>query len=273
MKSYGQFCPVAQALDVVGDRWTLLVIRELLAGSRRFGEILNGVRRIPRSVLTDRLESLERAGLLQRELGPHGHEYEPTEAARALEQVVLGLGLWSRRWAHRTIREDELDPTLLLWDMQRRIDAKAAPARLLVVRFDLLDSGKGYLRYWLKICLVGTGGAAGSAATGGSSGTSNAGESTGGGAGPAAGGVGMGGTAGVLAVGGAASGGANVAGAPLNPSVAADDASACSCRLPGSSSAPRSLDWMLLTAAALLTRRRRPSRAHRWSLRGARSAG
>src|SRR5687768_12116533 len=110
MKSYGQFCPVAQALEVVGDRWTLLVIRELLSGSRRFGEILNGVRRIPRSVLAGRLEHLEHVGLVQRTLGAQGNEYEPTEAARALEPVVLGLGLWSRRWAHRNIREDELDP-------------------------------------------------------------------------------------------------------------------------------------------------------------------
>ncbi|HMJ15601.1 MAG TPA: helix-turn-helix domain-containing protein [Polyangiaceae bacterium] len=151
MKSYGQFCPVAQALEVVGERWTLLVIRELLSGSRRFGEILNGVRRIPRSVLANRLEQLERAGLIRREIGALGPEYEPTDAARALEEVVMGLGLWARRWAHRNIRDDELDPTLLLWDMQRRIDAKAAPEKLVVVRFDFLESGKGYLRYWLKI--------------------------------------------------------------------------------------------------------------------------
>src|SRR5688500_13428794 len=94
MKSYGQFCPVAQALEVVGERWTLLVIREILAGSRRFGEILNGVRRIPRSVLANRLEHLERAGLVARVQGANGNEYEPTDAARGLQDVVVGLGLW-----------------------------------------------------------------------------------------------------------------------------------------------------------------------------------
>jgi DNA-binding HxlR family transcriptional regulator len=151
MKSYGQFCPVAQALEVVGERWTLLVIREILAGSRRFGEILNGVRRIPRSVLANRLEHLERAGLVHRVQGANGNEYEPTDAARALQDVVVGLGLWSRRWAHRSIREDEIDPTLLVWDMQRRIDQKRAPAELVVVRFDFLEEKKGYVRYWLKI--------------------------------------------------------------------------------------------------------------------------
>lgn len=151
MKSYGQFCPVAQALDVVGDRWTLLVIRELLSGSRRFGEILNGVRRIPRSVLVGRLEHLERAGLVRRTSGAQGNEYDATEAARALEVIVIGLGRWSRHWAHRKIRDDELDPTLLLWDMQRRIDADAAPDELVVVRFDFRHRERGFLRYWLKI--------------------------------------------------------------------------------------------------------------------------
>jgi DNA-binding HxlR family transcriptional regulator len=142
---------VAQALDVVGDRWTLLVIRELLSGSRRYGEILNGVRRIPRSVLAQRLESLENAGLVRRTVGAHGNEYEPTDAARGLEDIVLGLGLWSRRWAHRSIRDDELDPTLVLWDMQRRIDERNAPAALVVVRFDLTHGKRDTLRYWLKI--------------------------------------------------------------------------------------------------------------------------
>lgn len=151
MKSYGQFCPVAQALEVVGDRWTLLIIRELLDGSRRFGEILNGVRRIPRSLLATRLEQLERSGMLHRKTSPRGSEYEPTEAARALEQIVHGLGSWSRRWAHREIRDDELDPTLLLWDMQRRLDERTTPDALVVVRFDFLDPKRGVLRYWLKI--------------------------------------------------------------------------------------------------------------------------
>jgi DNA-binding HxlR family transcriptional regulator len=151
MKSYGQFCPVAQALEIVGDRWTLLIIRELMSGSRRFGEILNGVQKIPRSLLASRLEQLERAGLVQRREGTHGSDYEPTKAALALEPVVLGLGLWSRRWAHRAIRDDELDPTLLLWDMQRRLNTATTPAALVVLRFDFLDGKRGVSRYWLKI--------------------------------------------------------------------------------------------------------------------------
>jgi DNA-binding HxlR family transcriptional regulator len=151
MKPYGQFCPVAQALDVVGERWTLLVIRELLSGSCRFGEILNGVRRIPRSVLASRLDALEHAGLIRRNEGNGGVEYRPTEAARALEPVVLGLGLWARRWAHRDPREDELDATLLLWDMQRRVNGATTPGTLVNIRFEFLDGKPGFRRYWLKI--------------------------------------------------------------------------------------------------------------------------
>jgi DNA-binding HxlR family transcriptional regulator len=150
MKSYGQFCPVAQALELVGDRWSLLIIRELVSGSRRFGEILNGVRRIPRSLLAARLEQLEEAGLVVRASGQNG-EYRPTKAALALEPILMELGAWSRQWAHRQIRDDELDPTLLLWDMQRRIDAAAAPRELVVLRFDFADSRRGVSRYWLKI--------------------------------------------------------------------------------------------------------------------------
>jgi DNA-binding HxlR family transcriptional regulator len=150
MGAYGQFCPVAQALDLVGERWTLLVIRELLSGSRRFGEILNGLPHLSRSVLVGRLAHLERSGLLRRVDGAKGKEYVPTPAAVALEPIVLGLGAWSRQWAHREIRDDELDATLLLWDMQRRLDGSKTPPRQVCVRFDFKD-GKGYQRYWLKI--------------------------------------------------------------------------------------------------------------------------
>jgi DNA-binding HxlR family transcriptional regulator len=150
MGAYGAFCPVAQALDLVGERWTLLVIRELLSGSRRFGEILNGLPHLSRSVLAARLDQLECNGLVRHVDAPGGKEYVPTPAAVALEPIVLGLGSWSRQWAHRAIRDDELDPTLLLWDMQRRIDAHKTPPRLVCVRIDFRD-GKGYQRYWLKI--------------------------------------------------------------------------------------------------------------------------
>jgi DNA-binding HxlR family transcriptional regulator len=151
MKSHGQFCPVAQALDVVGDRWTLLVVRELMSGSRRFSEVLNGVPKMPRSVLAQRLKQLEDSGILEREEASGGVQYELTDAGRALESIVLGLGLWSRRWAHRTLRDEELDASLLLWDMRRRIDPSSTPSGRVLVRFDFADGPRGERRYWLKI--------------------------------------------------------------------------------------------------------------------------
>jgi DNA-binding HxlR family transcriptional regulator len=151
VKPHGQFCPVAQALELVGDRWTLLVIRELLSGSRRFTDILSGVNRIPRSVLAQRLQHLEDTSLVRRVGGKSAAEYELTSAGKALEEIVLGLGLWSRRWAHRSLREDELDATLLMWDMQRRIDGAQTPRDLVVIRFDFTDRYRGYQHYWLKI--------------------------------------------------------------------------------------------------------------------------
>jgi DNA-binding HxlR family transcriptional regulator len=151
MKTYGQYCPVAQALEVVGDRWTILVIRELMNGSTRFGEILNGVPRMPRSMLAARLQHLERSGLVTRKSDGENVVYQPTDAALALSDVVLGLGFWARRWAHRQPQDHELDPVLLLWDMQRRLDKNHVPEELVVVRFDFADDKRGFRHYWLKI--------------------------------------------------------------------------------------------------------------------------
>lgn len=151
MKPYEQFCPVAQALEVVGDRWTLLVVRELLSGSHRFVEILNGVPKMPRSMLSRRLQDLEAARLVRRTQTQQGAGYELTDAGRALETIVMHLGLWSRRWAHRDLEDYDLDPQLLLWDMRRRIDPRAIPEGTTLIRFELSGGKRGHERLWLKI--------------------------------------------------------------------------------------------------------------------------
>jgi len=128
MSVYGQFCPVAQALEIVGERWTLLVIRELLCGNYRFGEILHGVPLISRSLLSQRLKTLEDANLIERSerAGGNGHEYRLTPAGEELRPVVSGLGNWGQRWVRRNPK-DKLDPVLLMWDLRRNLDRNACP--------------------------------------------------------------------------------------------------------------------------------------------------
>jgi hypothetical protein len=106
---------------------------------------------MPRSMLAARLQGLESAGLVVRRVNDGTIEYEPTEALLALGDVIVGLGLWARKWAHRGFKDEELDPALLLWDMQRRMDTPRLPPDLVVVRFDFSDDKRGFSHYWLKI--------------------------------------------------------------------------------------------------------------------------
>jgi len=153
MSTYGQFCPVAQALEIVGERWTLLIVRELLCGNYRFSEILNGVPLMSRSLLAQRLKTLESAGVIERcprEDGG-GFEYRMTAAGRELEPVVHGLGNWGQRWAHHKLGSDELDPVLLMWDLRRNLDAGRLPEQLTVVMFWFRDLPSKRSRYWLRV--------------------------------------------------------------------------------------------------------------------------
>lgn len=153
MRSYGQFCPVAQALEIVGERWTLLIIRELLCGNYRFGELLNGVPLIPRSLLSQRLKSLEESGLVMRHgrSAGAGFEYRLTEAGRGLQEVVMGLGFWGQQWARAKLTSEQLDPVLLMWDMRRRLDLARLPSERTVVMFWFRDLPAKRSRYWLCV--------------------------------------------------------------------------------------------------------------------------
>lgn len=147
MRGYGQFCPVAQALEILGERWTLLVVRELLCGSRRFNDLLRGVPLMPRTMLANRLRTLEAAGIVVH----RGADYLLTDAGEELRPLVLGLGAWGQRWAQRTIDEDDLDASLLMWDLHRRLDPEHLPRERTVVHFELSSPRRGLQRYWLRI--------------------------------------------------------------------------------------------------------------------------
>jgi DNA-binding HxlR family transcriptional regulator len=151
MAKYRQYCPVARAAEILADRWTPLVVRELLAGSRHFNTIERGLPGISRSLLASRLRTLEDAGVLVRRTGPQRNitEYELTDAGRDLEPVIDRLGAWGVRWAFGEPRREELDPVLLLWKMHRRIRRDLLPPRRIVIEFDF--RGRCGRRLWLVL--------------------------------------------------------------------------------------------------------------------------
>jgi DNA-binding HxlR family transcriptional regulator len=150
-ESYGQFCPVAQAAEVLTERWTLLVLRELLMGSTRFNELQRGVPRMSSSLLSKRLREMERSGLITREplQGERGHAYRLTPAGEALGPLVVQLGNWSREWLKREIGEEEADPALLMWDMRRSVKLDRLPGDQVVVFFRYRDAEEGKRAWWL----------------------------------------------------------------------------------------------------------------------------
>jgi DNA-binding HxlR family transcriptional regulator len=150
-ESYGQFCPVAQAAEVLTERWTLLVLRELLMGSSRFNELQRGVPRMSSSLLSKRLREMERSGLLTREplQGERGHAYHLTPAGEALGPLVVSLGNWSREWLKREVSEEEADPALLMWDVRRSVRLDRLPQEQLVTFFRYRDAEEGKRAWWL----------------------------------------------------------------------------------------------------------------------------
>jgi len=136
MTTHGQFCSIARALDVLGQRWMLLVVRELLMGSRRFGEIRRGLPRISRTMLSARLHELVDAGIARRGEDPDGPFYELSPEGRELEGTLRELGVWGQRWLSRELTTDLLDTDALVSDMRRRIDRDALPRSPLVARIE-----------------------------------------------------------------------------------------------------------------------------------------
>lgn len=153
MTRYGQFCPVAKAAEVVAERWTPLVLRELLNGSHRFNDLLRGVPLMSRSLLAKRLRELESAGIVERRRtgGRKTKEYFLTPAGEELRPIVEGLGVWGQRWVMHELSEDDLDPSLLMWDVQRNLVADRLPDRQVVVRFDFPGVAGPRRRWWLLV--------------------------------------------------------------------------------------------------------------------------
>lgn len=146
---FGQFCPIALASEVLTQKWMLLIVRELNAGATRFNEIRRGVPRISATLLKQRLDQLEHAGIVRRQfVKKSADEYLLTQAGRELKSVLAGIGEWGQRWA-REIDDDDLDPGWLVWAMHRRLDVLAMPPGRTVLEIQFTDAPKDQRFFWL----------------------------------------------------------------------------------------------------------------------------
>lgn len=152
MADYGQFCPVAKATELVGERWTLLILRELLLGTHRFNEFQRALSRISPSLLTKRLKQLECAGIIVRkaQLGHKGYDYYLTVAGKEMAPIVENLAVWGMRWARGQLSDDELDVEFLMWDIQRRLQTDALPDGETIICF-IFDELNRFKSWWLVI--------------------------------------------------------------------------------------------------------------------------
>ncbi len=151
MPSYREYCPIAVGAEFVGDRWTPLIIRELVLGSRHFNEIHRGLGKMSRTLLAQRLRELERRGILERRVddGRKTIEYRLTEAGQELEPVIWALGHWAARWSFGDPADDDLDTAWLVWRLHQQVDVDRLPAGRTVVQFVL--SGPGGGEAWLVL--------------------------------------------------------------------------------------------------------------------------
>ena len=151
MSGYGQFCPVSKATEILCQRWTPLILRELLVGSSRFNEIRRGVPTCSPALLSKRLKELEQAGVVVRSITDEGPVYSLTEAGLDLYPLIQGLGIWGQRWARSDYGPDDLDPGLLLWDVRRFLAPGAFGEHRVVIQltFPSLPARRRY--YWVVV--------------------------------------------------------------------------------------------------------------------------
>jgi DNA-binding HxlR family transcriptional regulator len=149
MKSYGQFCPLAQAAQLLCERWTLIVVRELVAGSTRFSDIQRGVPLMSPTLLSARLKHLVKSGVVESNNENGQHSYQLTQSGRELQPLVELLGTWGHRWVQSDLKEEDLDASLLMWDMRRSVNADIFPKHRVVVEFEYPDAASGAGHWWL----------------------------------------------------------------------------------------------------------------------------
>lgn len=149
-KGYGQFCPLAKAAELLCERWTMILVRELTAGSRRFNDLRRGMPLVSPTLLSRRLKQLVDAGVVEHVTdGNDVPVYELTAAGRELRPMVEFMGAWGHRWIGSRLSDEELDVSLLMWDIHRGVDATRFPAHRVVVQFEFSDAPRGRRDWWL----------------------------------------------------------------------------------------------------------------------------
>ncbi len=148
--TYGEYCPIAVGAEIFADRWTPLVLRELIVGSRRFNEIHRGIPKINRTLLTQRLRSLERRALVERSTTDGAVvEYHLTDAGRELQPVLWALGHWAAKWSFGDPVDDQLEVGWLVWRLHQHVVEEKLPPERTVVEF--VASGPGGGSSWLVL--------------------------------------------------------------------------------------------------------------------------
>lgn len=150
MSSYGQFCPVAKAMELLDERWTMLVVRELLLDSRHFNDLRRGVPKMSPALLSKRLQTLTRAGVVERTESDGRTSYTLTECGRELNDVVQALSVWGVRWIGE-LGDKDLDPHLLMWDIRRTVPVDEWPRSRTVLAFRLSGVAAKASSWWLVV--------------------------------------------------------------------------------------------------------------------------
>ena len=152
--NYGQYCPIAMASEILGTRWTVMVLRELISGSTRFNDLRRGVPRMSPALLSKRLKELEDAGVVQRiasETAPGVSEYHLTRSGRDLKPVILAMGFWGQRWIAASEALEKLDVSYFMWGMRQFVNAGALPKRRCTVLFQYPEQAEGLRKWWLVV--------------------------------------------------------------------------------------------------------------------------
>lgn len=152
--SYQQFCPVAMAAEILCTRWTVLVLREMVAGSTRFNDLRRGLPRMSPALLSQRLKDLEAAGIIQRKAvkGEAGvFDYHLTMSGKELEPLVIAFGVWGQRWVETNVTLENLDAQLLMWDMRRNLNPEPMPDRKSIIHFQYPDAPASQRAWWLVV--------------------------------------------------------------------------------------------------------------------------